>query len=54
MYQASVSLQGQINALIKKYSDQKGKFAQPSEVWVLIRSRARTHERKLLEGNEAV
>lgn len=26
MYQASVGLQGQINALIKKYSDQKGEF----------------------------
>ncbi len=26
MYQASVGLQGQINALIKKYSDQKGGF----------------------------
>lgn len=26
MYQASVGLQGQINALIKKYSDQKGQF----------------------------
>jgi signal transducing adaptor molecule len=25
MYQDSVKLQGQINALIKKYSDQKGK-----------------------------
>lgn len=24
MYQSSVALQGQINALIKKYSDQKG------------------------------
>jgi hypothetical protein len=26
MYQDSVKLQGQINALIKKYSDQKGKL----------------------------
>lgn len=26
MYQASVALQGQINTLIKKYSDQKGEF----------------------------
>ena len=29
MYQASVGLQGQINALIKKYSDQKGESLIP-------------------------
>jgi hypothetical protein len=29
MYQASVGLQGQINALIKKYSDQKGQSRSP-------------------------
>jgi len=28
MYQDSVKLQGQINALIKKYSDQKGELSQ--------------------------
>jgi len=31
MYQASVELQGQINDLIKKYSDQKGEFGDFGE-----------------------
>jgi hypothetical protein len=31
MYQDSVKLQGQINALIKKYSDQKGELSLPEQ-----------------------
>lgn len=32
LYNESIGLQGQINALIKKYSDQKGELARSSKI----------------------
>jgi hypothetical protein len=56
MYQDSVKLQGQINALIKKYSDQKGKFSYSysCKESSLQLSRARAYECKLQQSDETI